>query len=370
LLCCVGDFEGRGTFVGNVQSYWDPVFEAVLPVNNQPDRYDVNAPSSGISNGPGSRAKNKHMTDQYDIIVWDSGNLNSVTISDGTPNSDKSNDCQMLIDWMNLSEHSCGLWDLGDEVANDLDICGSAQAIGLLCTSCGVDFVDESYYNLTGGRTGGGVVSPLLTGDPEGIFYHGGSPDKCYAFGGCFIINQFDILEKTANGAYALQYPSYAGSNYYAAIQAQSTNSGGYDVRTMWFSFSYMYLRDDTNASPQDRFEIAKDVFTWMQAPTNSDVTDAKTPSAYALAQNFPNPFNPSTTIRFDMREKGFMTLKIYNVAGQLVRTLVEGVKDAGSYNVAWDGMNDRGGSVASGIYFYKMETKDFSQTKKMVMLR
>jgi flagellar hook assembly protein FlgD len=45
-------------------------------------------------------------------------------------------------------------------------------------------------------------------------------------------------------------------------------------------------------------------------------------------------------------------------------------VKDAGSYNVAWDGMNDRGGAVASGIYFYKMETKDFSQTKKMVMLR
>ena len=366
----VDDFEGRGTFVGNVQSYWDPVFRAVLPVNNQPDRYDVNGPSSGVSNGPGSRAKNKHLIDHYDIIVWDCGNLNSVTISDGTVNSDKSNDCQMLIDWMNLSEHSCGLWICGDEIANDLDICGTAQAIGLMSTWCGVDFVDESYYNLTGGRTGGGVVTPLLTGDAEGILYHGGAPDKTYAYGGCPIVNQFDILEKTASGAYALRYPPHMGTSYYAAIQAHKTNSGGHDVRTMWFGFSYMYVRDDVQSTPQDRFEIAKNVFDWMQNVTNSDVTDAKTPSAYALAQNFPNPFNPSTTIRFDMREKGFMTLKIYNVAGQLVRTLVEGVKDAGSYNVAWDGMNDRGGSVASGIYFYKMETKDFSQTKKMVMLR
>jgi flagellar hook assembly protein FlgD len=64
------------------------------------------------------------------------------------------------------------------------------------------------------------------------------------------------------------------------------------------------------------------------------------------------------------------VTLKVYNVAGQLVRTLVNGTKDAGSYAITWDGKNDRGSAVASGIYFYKMETKDFSQTKKMVMLR
>jgi flagellar hook assembly protein FlgD len=64
------------------------------------------------------------------------------------------------------------------------------------------------------------------------------------------------------------------------------------------------------------------------------------------------------------------VALKVYNVAGQLVRTLVNGTKDAGSYTITWDGKNNRGSGVASGIYFYKMETKDFSQTKKMVMLR
>ncbi|MCI0481417.1 MAG: T9SS type A sorting domain-containing protein, partial [Candidatus Dadabacteria bacterium] len=75
--------------------------------------------------------------------------------------------------------------------------------------------------------------------------------------------------------------------------------------------------------------------------------------------------------IKFDLKEKGLVTLKVYNVAGQLVRTLVNEVRDAKiGHEVTWDGKNDRGGAVASGIYFYKMDTKDFSQTKKMVMLR
>jgi flagellar hook assembly protein FlgD len=104
--------------------------------------------------------------------------------------------------------------------------------------------------------------------------------------------------------------------------------------------------------------------------PTNIDITPAATPKSYNLAQNFPNPFNPSTSIRLDMKERGVVTLKIYNVAGELVRTLVNGVKDAGAYSLAWDGRNDSGSNVASGIYFYQMETKGFSETKKMVLLR
>jgi hypothetical protein len=158
--------------------------------------------------------------------------------------------------------------------------------------------------------------------------------------------------------------------NYRAAIASTQLNPGGFNVNTMWFGFSYQYVRDDVVATPADRFELAKNVFDWMQNITNTNVTPAETPKSTKLAQNFPNPFNPSTTIKFDLKEKGFVTLKVYNVAGQLVRTLVSGEKDANTYTVTWDGKNDRGGAVASGIYFYKMETKDFSQTKKMVMLR
>ena len=113
-----------------------------------------------------------------------------------------------------------------------------------------------------------------------------------------------------------------------------------------------------------------KKVIDWMMNETNTDVTHDEVPGAYRLAQNFPNPFNPSTTIKFDMREKGNVTLKIYNVAGQLVKTLVDGVKDAGAYSITWDGTNNLGSRVSSGVYFYKMNTKHFSETKKMVLLK
>ncbi len=368
----VDDFTGRGSFVGSVENYWMPVFDAVLaPPNNNVDKYDVNGPSSGVGNGPGSRAKTKQLIDQYHKIVWDSGDLESITISDGTVNSDKSNDCTMLINWFEQSEHVCGLWVCGDDVAYDLDGLASTPALTLMSTWCGVDFIATSYFDETGGRTGGGTVTPLVTGDADaGIFVHAGVPDKFYAYGGCFVINQFDVLDKTANGKYAAFYPVKLAVNRYAAIASSQLNPGGYAVNTMWFGFSYQYVRDDVVTAPVDRFEIARDVFAWMQNTVNITITPAETPKSTTLAQNFPNPFNPSTTIKFDLKDKGFVTLKVYNVAGQLVRTLVNGVKDANTYTVTWDGMNDRGGAVASGIYFYKMETKDFSQTKKMVMLR
>ncbi|MFA4948186.1 MAG: FlgD immunoglobulin-like domain containing protein [Candidatus Krumholzibacteriia bacterium] len=310
----VDEFGERPDYflIGQVEAYWQPVFQAVLPVNNQPDVYDVQGAASAVSNGPGSRAKTKHLTDQYNTIVWDSGNLSIATITDGTVNSDKSDDCSMLVDWMSLSEHRCGLWVCGDDVAFDLDAMGSTPALTLMSTWCGVDFVANSFFNETGGRTGGGIVTPLIKGDVGGIFTHAGVPDQFYAFGGCFIINQFDVLDKTANGKYALMYPTFQSQNRSAGIQSATPNPAGFEVRTMCFGFSYMYMRNDVAGSPTDRF----------------------------------------------------------HVAGQLVRTLVSDVRDAKTHTVNWDGTNDRGSAVASGIYFYKMDTKDFSQTKKMVMLR
>ena len=74
--------------------------------------------------------------------------------------------------------------------------------------------------------------------------------------------------------------------------------------------------------------------------------------------------------IRFDMKANGFVTLKVYDITGKLVKILVNGVKDAGSYTVPWNGTNKNGSQVASGLYFYKMETEDYNETKKMVLLR
>ena len=98
----------------------------------------------------------------------------------------------------------------------------------------------------------------------------------------------------------------------------------------------------------------------------------ASLPKAFALDQNRPNPFNPSTTISFSVPEgkAGQVTLKVFDVRGRLVRTLSDQVRDAGSYTLFWDGTDESGRQVASGVYFYRMQAGGFTQIRKMVLLK
>ena len=101
------------------------------------------------------------------------------------------------------------------------------------------------------------------------------------------------------------------------------------------------------------------------------DITEEKTPPLRNhLAQNYPNPFNPSTTIEYSLARKSKVTIKIYDVNGKLIRVLVNGIKSAGRHLVVWDGRDKNGRKVESGVYFYKIKTPDFTDMKKMVLLR
>lgn len=94
-------------------------------------------------------------------------------------------------------------------------------------------------------------------------------------------------------------------------------------------------------------------------------------PPGNELHQCYPNPFNPLTTISFSLRERAHVTLKIYNAAGQLVRTLLDEPRDVGTHSdVKWDGTDDSGDLVSSGVYFYRLSAGEFSQTKKMVLVK
>jgi hypothetical protein len=97
--------------------------------------------------------------------------------------------------------------------------------------------------------------------------------------------------------------------------------------------------------------------------------TPAK-PNSYRLEQNFPNPFNGSTQIIYQLEKKGNVSLCIYNLRGELVRTLVDGVKTAGEYMVHWDGRADFGANVSSGVYVYTLESNGQRESKKMLYLR
>jgi hypothetical protein len=110
------------------------------------------------------------------------------------------------------------------------------------------------------------------------------------------------------------------------------------------------------------------------QGPTSVGNDDNQTqnviPSTFEVSQNYPNPFNPSTTIKYGLPENSIVTIKIFNILGQEVKTLVNTEKNAGTYSVTWNGDNNFGQKVTSGTYIYRVVAGNFVQTKKMVLLK
>ncbi len=105
--------------------------------------------------------------------------------------------------------------------------------------------------------------------------------------------------------------------------------------------------------------------------PTSIKVNAANIiPANNFLFQNFPNPFNLSTSIRYQLVKSERVTIKIYNILGKLIRTLVNSLKPQGYYNIIWDGKNDYNQIVTSGVYFYEIEAGQFSASKKLVLLK
>ncbi|MFB0516914.1 MAG: carboxypeptidase regulatory-like domain-containing protein [Candidatus Neomarinimicrobiota bacterium] len=94
-------------------------------------------------------------------------------------------------------------------------------------------------------------------------------------------------------------------------------------------------------------------------------------PEEYALRANYPNPFNPNTTIVYELPEASAVTLKVYDLTGKLIRTLVSEAMPAGYHTVVWDGKDAKGTSVATGVYFYRIAAgEDFTETRKMVLIK
>jgi hypothetical protein len=93
-------------------------------------------------------------------------------------------------------------------------------------------------------------------------------------------------------------------------------------------------------------------------------------PTGFSVSQNYPNPFNPATEFLFDLPRASRVTIEVFNILGQRVKTLVDEKMAAGSHVVDWDGEDEKGAHVSSGVYFYRMRAGEFSEIKKMVLLK
>lgn len=107
-----------------------------------------------------------------------------------------------------------------------------------------------------------------------------------------------------------------------------------------------------------------------LKVPTDVDDEIFGLPAQFALYQNHPNPFNPLTTIGFSLLRSSAVGLEVYNILGENIRSLVSGRMPVGTHSVIWDGRDENGAEVPTGIYFYRLETDEFLDTKKMLLLK
>jgi hypothetical protein len=112
------------------------------------------------------------------------------------------------------------------------------------------------------------------------------------------------------------------------------------------------------------------DVVEFDEAARISPTAVTTAPMRTELHQNYPNPFNPVTTITYDLRAPVQVELTVYSVRGERIRRLVGRAQGAGRYTVSWQGVNDAGQPVASGVYFYKLVAGDYVNTRKMILIK
>jgi hypothetical protein len=355
----VDDFSGRSG-----QPYFDTAFQQ-LGILGKVDRFDVRRPDSNRGRGLGTHVKDvyQQLIPVYKKIIWHSGDLDIGLIGDGTPTTNKSDDFSVLFAFIDQSNRGPGLWITGDDNATEWLSVTSAVAVQLRTAymNFGVQTDDHISYGLP--------VSPLVIGAPGGKFDNVTGPDTMVAYGGCPIINNFDVLEQQGTSVAQAYYEG--NPSYPAILSQQTTNAQGTTASVILSGYSYHFIRDDRPVGVLDRSVHLKKVLEFLGNTPDDPVAVDPTFYRNSLSQNRPNPFNPTTTIEFSLKERANVQLKIYNVAGQLVRTLVNEARTPGEVHTAtWDGRNDAGQSVSSGVYFYKLVAGSFVQTKKMVLLK
>ena len=161
---------------------------------------------------------------------------------------------------------------------------------------------------------------------------------------------------------------------YYFSITSWNglANDGvTFDTLEWDWGSEYMFVSQSHPDSPQVRFQpIWSDAFIFGNPQVGVSVREPGLPQKFTLGQNYPNPFNPTTKIAFDLPRRSHVTLKVFNILGQLVATLIDCEMSAGNYVADWDGTTVDGTIVSTGVYLYRLRAGDFEQSRKMLLLK
>ena len=357
------DFANRG----GEEEWHGALAKLGLVMGEDYDTYYTNRPDAGDGNGLGGRATRFHLS-HYDNMLYSCGDLTVNTIANGDFAVDPSDDVTLLANWL-TSGHK-NLFLTGDNLVSDLYQSGSET----------VNFVDDWMKVLPNAYT----VRPLLNNQstPQvavetntGVFLN----DYTWvAYGGCDIINTFDAVTANSSqgGERLAQFMSPAGGvdvYTYSACTMFDDPVTSSCVISMPYDFMEIYdvvNGDKAPASLPMRARVLESILAKFGVEGDpGDVTGIPEAQIFAVS-NYPNPFNPTTRIEYTMPRAGHLSLKVFNLRGELVKTLIDGHQDAGSNHVMWDGSNDQGAKVSSGVYFYEARTGDQVKVQKMALVK
>ena len=286
--------------------------------------------------------------------------------------------------------------------AKDLFGNGSAEyiAVGDAFTAVGIDANTGATYNLTydDGSASTSVYEDLANWELAARFTPP-TPNvkitnvKIYISGwantgtGLFTIKMYKADgTNTMPGTQILTPSPYnpAAAGWHSFDLTGVTASGDFYVSAKYDGTNKPWIGADMPPGNQKAYEF--DGVTWAKLAAPNDYTlfmratvtsttavteiDTKTPTSFELSQNYPNPFNPSTAIRYSLPTAQNLLLAVYDVNGKKIADLVNNYQNSGTYEVTWNGVNNAGEPVASGVYFYRIETQTFRESKKLVLMK
>ena len=242
----------------------------------------------------------------------------------------------------------------GSEIAWDLDYKGSTTDKDFAWNYLKMKYLNDAPF---------GVSATYYKTEPFNNSICTGMPSFFFDNGthGTIDVKWPDVIKSTNGGTSFLKYSDLDTNSGYAAVLyngnfPQSVKPG--KMAIMGFPFETVYPEATRN-------ELMSKLLTFFNAPVSIEENNGNIPANFSLSQNYPNPFNPSTEISWQLAAGSQVSLKVYDVLGNEVATIVNEEKPAGKYQVAFNGSK-----LASGIYFYKLQTSNFSAIKKMVLLR
>ena len=324
------------------------------------DVFTTHAPSSGVGNGLGGRASVAQVAGYADLL-YTAGDLGSPTLSNGDFGSDPGNDLALVNGWLALGGRDLLL--TGDDLASSLYTSGTA-ARDFLAGPMGVQWQDGDVRDNIGGQVAPQVVA--IADNP--VF---GPTTGWLLYGGCPVFNDFDALTTQSGAARLAQFTSADGATTPYPQAASILNQPGTN-RVISLNHDLMYIMswDKYTGYEAARDHVLADILRYFDAIVPGGPVGVPAVAVPLAVVARPNPFNPAVTLRYTLPRQGAVTMKVYDARGSLVRTLLDGNVEQTAGVVVWDGSDESGRGVSSGLYFVETRADGQVDVRKVTMLK